>query len=192
MSDLKSPYFFLIILLILIVLAVCPALIWLRRRLAITALHKAAMQGDSEAFDQIQKAAQQNFALAQVALGSMYDYGRGVPQNYTKAIEWYEKAANQGIADVQYRLGKMYAEGLCDETLSVLQTETKARDWLQKAAAQGHKAAADDLAEMTERLRKLKGAVGIGQPIRIESEQEWARRQLKDTFGYQPNLRNRK
>jgi len=41
-------------------------------------------------------------------LGHMYHYGKGVPQNYEKAIEWYNKAAQQGLAETQEILGYMY------------------------------------------------------------------------------------
>jgi len=38
----------------------------------------------------------------------MYKNGKGVPQNYLKAIELYAKAADQGHASAQYNLGLMY------------------------------------------------------------------------------------
>jgi TPR repeat protein len=27
----------------------------------------------------------------------MYEYGRGVPQDYTQAMRWYRQAADQGL-----------------------------------------------------------------------------------------------
>ena len=44
-------------------------------------------------------------ATAQYNLGTMYDKGEGVPQNYKAAIKWYTLAAEQGEADAQYSLG---------------------------------------------------------------------------------------
>jgi uncharacterized protein len=41
----------------------------------------------------------------------VYDNGRGVKQDYKKAIEWYEKSANQGNTKAQFNLGIMYANG---------------------------------------------------------------------------------
>ena len=41
----------------------------------------------------------------------MYVNGRGVPQDYEKAIEWFTKSAVQGFARAQFNLGWMYAKG---------------------------------------------------------------------------------
>lgn len=41
----------------------------------------------------------------------MYIQGKGVPQDYTKAIELYTKAANQKHAEAQFNLGIMYFNG---------------------------------------------------------------------------------
>ena len=43
-----------------------------------------------------QKAADQGSDHAQVYLGMAYEFGNGVPKDYSKAAEWYQKAANQG------------------------------------------------------------------------------------------------
>jgi TPR repeat protein len=43
-----------------------------------------------------EKGAALGSADAMVALGIMYQYGRGVPQDLGKAREWYEKAAAKG------------------------------------------------------------------------------------------------
>ncbi|KAF8926036.1 hypothetical protein BGZ58_000244, partial [Dissophora ornata] len=51
------------------------------------------------------KSANQGDADAQSNLGFMYDNGKGVPQDYPKAIEWYLKATNQGDAIAQSNLG---------------------------------------------------------------------------------------
>ena len=45
-------------------------------------------------------------------LGVMYQNGRGVKQDYAKAIEWYRKAARRGYTDSQDNLINMYREGL--------------------------------------------------------------------------------
>ena len=50
-------------------------------------------------------------ADAQLLLGFIYQYGRGVPQDYAQAVAWYRKAADQGFADAQYNLGLMYGNG---------------------------------------------------------------------------------
>jgi len=63
----------------------------------------------------------------------MYKAGKGVPQNYSKAVYWFKKAAGQGYARAEYYLGYMYAEGL-----GVPQDYNKAVYWLKKAAEQGN------------------------------------------------------
>jgi uncharacterized protein len=67
---------------------------------------------------------------AQTQLGFMYEYGRGVPQNYVIAVNWYECAAKQGDANAQYLLGLMYEKGH-----GVEQSDTLAYTWLNLAAA---------------------------------------------------------
>ncbi len=63
---------------------------------------------------------------AQVCLGWMYRYGKGVDLNDSRAVEWYRKATEQGYADGQYNLGSMY------------QYESIAVELYFKAAEQGH------------------------------------------------------
>jgi FOG: TPR repeat, SEL1 subfamily len=48
-------------------------------------------------------------ARAQFALGVMYHEGKGMPQDYAKAVRWFRDAANQGNAYAQHNLGVMYA-----------------------------------------------------------------------------------
>ncbi|WP_244062436.1 tetratricopeptide repeat protein, partial [Aeromonas caviae] len=57
------------------------------------------------------KAAEQGEVIAQSSLGSMYDNGKGVPQDYKQAVTWFRKAAEQGHAYAQFSLGSMYHEG---------------------------------------------------------------------------------
>ncbi len=69
---------------------------------------------------------------AQVQLGHAYQYGKGVKQDYQKALFWYEKAAKQGEAEAQRPLGAMYEMGL-----GAAQDFGKAAFWYEKAAQQG-------------------------------------------------------
>ena len=78
------------------------------------------------------KAAEQGKASAQYNLGLMYDFGKGIPQDYKKAVYWYIKAAEQGEALAQYNLGLMYEKGE-----GVPQDYKKAVYWYTKAAEQG-------------------------------------------------------
>ena len=79
-------------------------------------------------------------AKAQVALGSMYFSGQGVPQDYTQAAVWYRKAAEQGDADAQFNLGQ-----LCSNGQGVSQDHAQAAAWYLKAAEQGVAQAQDNL-----------------------------------------------
>jgi TPR repeat protein len=45
----------------------------------------------------------------QLLVGSIYDYGQGVPQDDAEAVKWYERAATQGSAKGQYQAGAVYA-----------------------------------------------------------------------------------
>ena len=87
--------------------------------------------------------AEQGNATAQLALGLMYDNGKGGPQDHTEAVRWYRKAAEQGDAMAQYNLGVMYAKGE-----GVPQDHTEAVRWYRKAAEQGDAAAQANLGVM--------------------------------------------
>jgi uncharacterized protein len=66
---------------------------------------------DAEAIQWYRKAADQDLALAQFNLGTMYANGRGAPQNDREAAKWYRLAADQGLGAAQFNLGIMYAQG---------------------------------------------------------------------------------
>ena len=85
-----------------------------------------------EDLSQVIRLANQGNAQAQYNIGVMYVQGKGVRQDYQKAVEWYTKAANQGNAHAQYNLGVMYDEGK-----GVRQDYQKAVEWFTKAANQG-------------------------------------------------------
>ncbi|KAF9150613.1 hypothetical protein BG015_007545 [Linnemannia schmuckeri] len=83
-------------------------------------------------------AAEQNYAPAQVALGSLLESGQGgrvpeIDRNYSGAMEWYLKAADQGDAQAHYEIGRMFDEGV-----GVVQDDLKARQWYTQATARGH------------------------------------------------------
>ena len=73
-------------------------------------------------------------------LGYNYAYGKGVQQDYAKAVEYYTKAANMGHAGAQNNLGVCYKNGE-----GVKQDYAKAVEWYQKAANQGHARAQNNL-----------------------------------------------
>ena len=97
-------------------------------------------------FLELKRNAEQGNDVAQFKLGLMYENGKGIEQNYKKAIEWYKKAAEQGYVDAQFHLGNMYCIGL-----GVVQDLEKAFEWYKKAAEQGNVYAQYDLGTMYER-----------------------------------------
>jgi len=77
--------------------------------------------------------AEQGDAVAQFALGSMYENGRGVSQDDKVAVRWYRLAAEQGQPSAQNNLAKMYRRGR-----GVPRDDVLAHMWWSLAAAQGH------------------------------------------------------
>ena len=72
----------------------------------------AAKSGDfATALREWTPLAEQGDAVAQTLVGSMYNEGKGVPQDYKTAVKWYKLAAEQGDALAQNNLGAMYALG---------------------------------------------------------------------------------
>ena len=73
------------------------------------------------------------YALAMFDLGVLYYTGRGVTEDYTKAVEWFRKAADIGFdRDAMYTLGYMYANGD-----GVTQDQNEAIRWMRLAAENG-------------------------------------------------------
>ena len=60
----------------------------------------------------------------------MYQYGRGVPQNYDLALYWYRRSAEQGNPVAQRLLGLMLDKGL-----GVATNHIGAHVWLNLAAS---------------------------------------------------------
>ena len=59
----------------------------------------------------IQLAADQNLAMAQYYMGTVYMKGQGVPQNTSLALQWIHKAAEYGAPAAQLELGDLYEAG---------------------------------------------------------------------------------
>ncbi len=100
-------------------------------------------QDKAKALDLYHKAAELNYAEAQLLLGIIYDQGIGVTQDYAQALSWYRRAAEQGYAKAQFNLGAMYDEGL-----GVPQDFTQAANWYRAAAEQGYANAQFNLGAM--------------------------------------------
>ena len=63
------------------------------------------------AYRQILPLAHQGHAHAQYTVGFLYDFGRGVEQDYGEAAKWYREAAEQGLPEAQIALGIKYESG---------------------------------------------------------------------------------
>ncbi|MBT4890195.1 MAG: sel1 repeat family protein [Rhodospirillales bacterium] len=91
------------------------------------------------------KAAEQGNKEAQNNLAGLYEFGLGLPQDFTKAIHWYRLAATTGEPHAQHSLGVIYAEGK-----GVEKNVGMAHLWLVKAADQKHLKAFADMAKIME------------------------------------------
>jgi len=83
-----------------------------------------------QAIKRVGPAAERGNARAQAFLGFMYQYGRGVAQNYALAAYWYRRSAEQGNPTAQHLLGLMFDKGL-----GVPTNHVAAHVWLSLAAS---------------------------------------------------------
>ena len=74
--------------------------------------------------------------LALYHVGSRWNEGHDVPQNYENAVKWFSEADQYGNKQAQYELGILYLEGR-----GVQADKIKAYFWLNKAATRGHSGA---------------------------------------------------
>ncbi len=62
---------------------------------------KKKLERDKREFAEKCQQAEQGNIGAQIDLGIMYQYGKGVAKDETKAVYWYRKAAEQGNEDAK-------------------------------------------------------------------------------------------
>ena len=89
----------------------------------------------------LRETAQGGSAESQYMLGELFEYGRGVQQNDSKAAYWYELAATQDFASAQYRLAILYDNGWGSPV-----NKEKAYSLYKAAAENGVELAQHDLA----------------------------------------------
>ena len=87
----------------------------------------------AEAVALLKPLAQSGDPLAQFAIAVMYDDGRGMPQDFARALSWYSKAAHRGLVDAQYMMARFYGRGR-----GVKQNPSSAFLWFNIAGAGGH------------------------------------------------------
>lgn len=96
----------------------------------------------------LHKAAEQENADAQYALGLLYNLGEGVEKDPAEAARWFRRAADQGLADAQYELGwAIYLGEYVEEEkpkatkwfgMGFSFNDPNGPKWFRKAAMQGH------------------------------------------------------
>jgi len=106
---------------------------------ALSASQQEEMDG---AIVMYQEAMDQGHIDAAVAIGDVYCWGKGVAQDYERAMAAYKVAAEAGDAFSQYQV-MMYCKGL-----GVAVDYQQARAWLEKAAAQDFPDAVRELGVM--------------------------------------------
>jgi len=110
----------------------------------------------------VESFAQDGVLSAQVLLGTMYDYGLGMPEDNTKAVEWYIRAATQGDPTAQFMIGTMYQYG---DGIAVDHAE--AAKWYRAAGQNGDPDAQYELAVMYD--------AGQGVPKDYSESANWYR-----------------
>ena len=133
----------------------------------------AYKSGDyATALRQFQPLAELGNVRAQTMLASMYEEGKGVPQNNKTAVQWYRLAAKQGNAAAQLNLGVRYHIGE-----GVKKNDINAYMWWSKAADQGHKKAKKFLSVIAKKmtpsqLKKAKAGIMGGEAVFIMNQEE--------------------
>lgn len=87
---------------------------------------------DEKNFTHCQQQAEKGDAESQATLALMLYEGKGVVQNYDKAVQWYLKSAEQGNALAQASLGMAYASGV-----GIPRDQVTALMWMNIADANG-------------------------------------------------------
>lgn len=131
--------------------------VWADYKAGVTAYQRADY---ATAVGEWQPLAQQGDVDAQYYLGLLYDFGHGVPQDFTMARHWYENAAVQGHTGAQANLGSLYEAGRGGP-----QDFNLAVTWYRRSAERGHEVAQRRLGLMYER--------GSGVPKDFAVAQTW-------------------
>ena len=80
------------------------------------------------------KAAEQGYAAAQLNLGYMYDYGKGVPQDHILAHIWYNLAASRAGNGPTRDMATNNCEAIAKQMTpdQVAEAQRMARTWRPK------------------------------------------------------------
>ena len=113
---------------------------------------------------------------AQANLGWLYQEGKGVAKDLSKAREWHKIAAGHGNAFAQANLGWLYQEGQ-----GVVQDYKEAVKWYRKSAEQGNAFAQSSLGYMYD----------TGQGVVVDFVRAHMWYNLADSNGYKSGSKNR-
>ena len=121
----------------------------------------ALTRGDfSKAYRYFLAESKKGNAKAQLYLGWMYYYGKGINQDYRKSFDWYKAAANAGKVEALNALGMMYEKGL-----GVKLDGKEATKWYKKGAEEGDLVTQYHLATIYREGKIVGGANGTGQAV---------------------------
>ncbi len=120
---------------------------------------------DKKEFENTLLKAKQGEAYAQFTLGYMYQFGKGITQNYKNAAHWYQKAAEQGLASAQHNLANRHVNGE-----GVANDCKQAYIWESLAAAQGHKSAIKNRDIIAKKLTPQQLAEAQEEAVKLQKK----------------------
>jgi len=118
--------------------------------------------------------AQRGDAEAQFSLALMYDEGRLVPHDSSKAAYWLTKAARQNLPAAALYLGIKYEFGN-----GVQQDKATAEKWYEQAAVQGWAMAQYLLAMLLLDERSMENRINAGAWLKLAGKQEYPKAKEK-------------
>ncbi len=95
--------------------------------------------------------------VAKNNLGILYEEGRGVTQDFTRASELYQQAADLGFVDAKFNLGDLYERGR-----GVIQDFNRAAELFQQVAETGDAAAKWRLAVVLRAVKLRQETADLG------------------------------
>lgn len=104
------------------------------------AMARLARGENQRAVHELEALAARGYARAMLQLGVLFETGRGVLKDLTRAVNWYTQAAKRNNPDAQYQMGLMHAEGR-----GLRKDPQMTRDWWKRAVQGGHAHAAMSL-----------------------------------------------
>jgi TPR repeat protein len=132
--------------------------------------HERSHFSAAEHLQRVREDAEEGSALAQFLMGTMYQLGEIVPQDYAEAAKWIGRAADQGLALAQFALGGMYVLGK-----GVPEDAVRAHMWFSLAAAQavqiiGANKLMSDANEMRDALAQTMSLAQIEEAQKLARE----------------------